>query len=169
MGTDRSPHRWSQNGSRFHGGGVMYDDVGITGVVQKRVSRSKLPATIAQLPPCRIGMEACGSAHYWARELQELKDRWYEFAKCFGAVGIRPSVGVRQCPYPSLRTFGSLSEDQPTRRVLCLDPLLDLRGEGEFSLVRKFVAIKIWATETLPPACGLSLGSSTGSGTIPVA
>jgi transposase len=31
-------------------------------VVQKRVSRSKLRATIAQLPPCLIGMEACGSA-----------------------------------------------------------------------------------------------------------
>jgi transposase len=29
-------------------------------VVQKRVSRSKLRETIAQLPSCRIGMEACG-------------------------------------------------------------------------------------------------------------
>jgi len=26
----------------------------------------------AQLPVCRIGMEACGSAHYWGRELQKL-------------------------------------------------------------------------------------------------
>jgi transposase len=29
--------------------------------VQPRVSRAKLRETIAQLPPCLIGMEACGS------------------------------------------------------------------------------------------------------------
>ena len=40
--------------------------------VQKRVSRSKLRETVAQLPPCVIGMEACGSAQYWAREFQQL-------------------------------------------------------------------------------------------------
>jgi transposase len=31
-------------------------------VVQKRVTRAKFQETIAQLPPCLIGMEACGSA-----------------------------------------------------------------------------------------------------------
>ena len=41
-------------------------------VVQKRVSRSKLRETIAQLPACLIGMEARGSAQYWARELQQV-------------------------------------------------------------------------------------------------
>jgi transposase len=41
-------------------------------VVQKRVSRGKLRETIAQLPSCVIGMEACGSAQYWAREFQQL-------------------------------------------------------------------------------------------------
>jgi transposase len=40
--------------------------------VQKRVSRSKLRETIAQLPACVIGMEACASAQYWAREFQQL-------------------------------------------------------------------------------------------------
>src|SRR5260221_294261 len=41
-------------------------------VIQKQLSRSKVLAYFAQLPACRIGMEACGSAHYWARELQKL-------------------------------------------------------------------------------------------------
>jgi transposase len=41
-------------------------------VVQKRVTRAKLRDTIAQLPACLIGMEACGSAQYWAREFQQL-------------------------------------------------------------------------------------------------
>jgi transposase len=41
-------------------------------VVQKQLSRSKVLTYFAQLPACRIGREACGSAHYGARELQKL-------------------------------------------------------------------------------------------------
>src|SRR5262245_42529872 len=41
-------------------------------MVRKQLSRSKVLAYFAQLPVCRIGMEACGSAHYWAQELQKL-------------------------------------------------------------------------------------------------
>ncbi len=41
-------------------------------VLSKTVRRGKLLATFAQLPPCVVGMEACGSAHYWARELRRL-------------------------------------------------------------------------------------------------
>jgi transposase len=43
-----------------------------TVVVRKQLSRSKVLAYFAQLPACRIGIEACGSAHYWGRELQKL-------------------------------------------------------------------------------------------------
>ena len=39
--------------------------------VQKRVSRSKLRETGAQLPPGGMGREACGRAQEWARELQQ--------------------------------------------------------------------------------------------------
>ena len=38
----------------------------------KQLSRDKLRPFFAQLPPCLIGMEACGGAHYWARELTAL-------------------------------------------------------------------------------------------------
>lgn len=41
-------------------------------VVRKQLSRSKVLPYFAQLPVCRIGLEACGSAHYWGRELQKL-------------------------------------------------------------------------------------------------
>ena len=41
-------------------------------VLRKRLSRSRLLDFFANLPPCVIGMEACGGAHYWARELQAL-------------------------------------------------------------------------------------------------
>ncbi|HEY9209786.1 MAG TPA: IS110 family transposase [Methylotenera sp.] len=36
-------------------------------LVKPRVSREQLSDTIAQLPPCLIGMEACTGAHHWAR------------------------------------------------------------------------------------------------------
>ena len=38
---------------------------------RKRMFRSELQPFIANLPPLRIGMEACGSAHYWARCFRE--------------------------------------------------------------------------------------------------
>lgn len=41
-------------------------------VIRKQLNRSKVQAYFAQLPVCRIGIEACGSAHYWGRELQKL-------------------------------------------------------------------------------------------------
>jgi transposase len=49
---------------------VGMDDTGNV-VLRKRLARSELLHFIAQLPPRRIGMEACGSAHYWARRFRE--------------------------------------------------------------------------------------------------
>ena len=40
--------------------------------VHKRVSRKQVLETVAQLPACLIGMEACSSSQYWAREFQQL-------------------------------------------------------------------------------------------------
>ena len=41
-------------------------------VVKKRLARQKVLPFVAQLSPCLIGMEASGSAHYWAREFSQL-------------------------------------------------------------------------------------------------
>jgi transposase len=41
-------------------------------IVKKRLTRQKVLPFVAQLPPCLIGMEASGGAHYWARELSKL-------------------------------------------------------------------------------------------------
>jgi transposase len=41
-------------------------------VLKKQLKRAQMLAFFANLTPCRIGMEACGSAHYWARKLQAL-------------------------------------------------------------------------------------------------
>ena len=52
----------------FHAVGM--DDTGKI-VFRKRLSRHDLMPFIATLPPVRIGMEACGGAHYWARRFRE--------------------------------------------------------------------------------------------------
>jgi transposase len=36
--------------------------------VRRKLHRSRVRAFFANMAPCVIGMEACGSAHYWARE-----------------------------------------------------------------------------------------------------
>src|SRR5476651_755838 len=39
-------------------------------VLRKQIKRAQVAQFFANLPPCVIGMEACGSAHHWARKLQ---------------------------------------------------------------------------------------------------
>lgn len=41
-------------------------------VVRKKLRRGQVLGFFAGLSPCLIGLEACASAHYWARELQAL-------------------------------------------------------------------------------------------------
>ena len=41
-------------------------------VVCKKLRRSELLAFFARLSPCLIGVEACATAHHWARELTTL-------------------------------------------------------------------------------------------------
>jgi transposase len=38
-------------------------------MVRKQLKRTEVAKFFANLPPCLIGMEACASAHYWARKL----------------------------------------------------------------------------------------------------
>ena len=41
-------------------------------IVAKSLRRNNVLGFFAQLPKCLIGLEACGSEHYWARELIKL-------------------------------------------------------------------------------------------------
>lgn len=38
-------------------------------VLRKRLRRAQVLSFFADLPGCVVGLEACGSAHFWAREL----------------------------------------------------------------------------------------------------
>lgn len=41
-------------------------------VLSRRLSRSQMGPFFAQLEPCLVAMESCGSAHHWARTLRRL-------------------------------------------------------------------------------------------------
>jgi transposase len=47
------------------------DDEGAT-VLQKRLTRARLLPFFEKLPPCLVGIEACATSHYWAREIGRL-------------------------------------------------------------------------------------------------
>ena len=39
---------------------------------RQKLRRGQLLAFLATLPPCTVALEACGSAHYWGREIAKL-------------------------------------------------------------------------------------------------
>lgn len=41
-------------------------------VFNRSIRRGQVLAFFEKLPPCLVGIEACGSAHYWARELKAI-------------------------------------------------------------------------------------------------
>jgi len=47
------------------------DDAGAP-IIRRALRRSQVLAFFGKLPPCVVGMEACGSAHFWAREIRAL-------------------------------------------------------------------------------------------------
>ena len=41
-------------------------------VARKALRRAQVLPFFAKLPPCLVGMEACGTSHYWGRQLTNL-------------------------------------------------------------------------------------------------
>jgi transposase len=62
IGMDTSKHFFQLHGV----------DVAERPVLRRKLRRHQVLAFFAKLPPTVIGMEACGAAHYWARELRKL-------------------------------------------------------------------------------------------------
>ena len=44
-------------------------------VVRRQLKRRQVLPFFRKLPPCLVGMEACASAHHWAREITALGPR----------------------------------------------------------------------------------------------
>lgn len=47
------------------------DEHGVA-LLRRQLRRTQLLSFLAQLPPCLVAMEACASAHYWARQIKAL-------------------------------------------------------------------------------------------------
>ena len=62
IGIDLAKHSFQVHGGKADGS-VAY---------RRRLSRGKLLSFLASQPPCTVAMEACGSAHYWGREIAAL-------------------------------------------------------------------------------------------------
>ena len=39
------------------------------GQLRRKLQRAEVLTFFASLPPCLVGIEACGTAHHWAREI----------------------------------------------------------------------------------------------------
>lgn len=64
-------------------------------VLSKRVPRAKLLAFVANLPPCLVGLEACGGAHHWARRIGELGHQ----VRIMSAAYVKPYVKSQKNDY----------------------------------------------------------------------
>lgn len=62
IGIDLAKNVFQVHGANKHGKAVL----------RKQLRREQVMAFFANLPACLIGMEACGSAHHWARKLRAL-------------------------------------------------------------------------------------------------
>src|SRR4051794_3236296 len=47
-------------------------DAQVRVALKRKLARGKVLEFFAALPACLVGLEACGAAHYWARELTRL-------------------------------------------------------------------------------------------------
>lgn len=101
------------------------DDAGVT-VLQKRLTRARLLPFFEQLPPCLIGIEACATSHFWARELTRLGHE----VKLMPAQYVKPYVKRQKndmadaeaiaeaVTRPNMRFVGSKSPDEQSAMML---------------------------------------------------
>lgn len=57
-------------------------------VLRRKITRKNFPAFMVNIPKCLIGMEACGSSHYWAKQLSQ----YGHTVKLIAAQHVKPYV-----------------------------------------------------------------------------
>ncbi len=95
-------------------------------LLRKKISRVKLLPFFAELPSCRVVLEACGGAHHWARELAKLGHNVQLIAPAY----VKPFVKRQKndaadaeaiceaAQRPSMRFVPVKSEDQQAAAVI---------------------------------------------------
>jgi len=82
-------------------------------VKKKQLKRRQVRAYFTQLEPCLIAMEACGSANYWARELQALGHEVKLIAPQF----VKPYVKGNKNDYNDAEAIAEAAQ-RPTMRFV---------------------------------------------------
>src|ERR1700712_2657592 len=78
-------------------------------MVRRQLRRGELLKFFEKQPSCLVGMEACGTSHYWAREIAALGHT----VKMMPPAYVKPYVnGVRPMP-PMLKRSARLSHGRP--------------------------------------------------------
>jgi transposase len=77
----------------------------------KKLKRIAVLPFFANLPPCLVGLEACGGSHYWARELAKLDTG--HTVRLISPRHVKPFVlNTKQMP-PMPGPFAKLSAGHP--------------------------------------------------------
>jgi transposase len=104
-------------------------------MVRKSLRRAQMLPFFAKLPPCLVGIEACGTSHHWARELinlgHEVRLMPPAYVKPYVKRGKQDSFAVLLCrvdrvarsddvrhrPQYRLNLARSITASPPTRRL----------------------------------------------------
>jgi transposase len=105
-------------------------------VIRQQLSRGKVRPYFAQLPACLGGLEACGGADYWARELQKVgPDVRLMAAQC-----IRPSRTTQKNDQNEAEAIGEAVSRPRTRFV-------SVKSEGQQAVLTVHRARELLVTE----------------------
>lgn len=105
---------------------VYVEAAGGVVVERRRLSRKKLLTWLANRPPAVVGMEACGGAHYWAREVSKLGHTVRLIAPQYVKPWVQTNKSdradaraiCRAVQEPGMRLVGVASEDQQAVQAL---------------------------------------------------
>ena len=80
-------------------------DAGGQVIVRRQLKRRYVLTFFQKLSPCLVGVEACGSAHHWSRELQALGHT----VRLMPPAYVKPSSSGRRMTRLTQRPFARLS------------------------------------------------------------
>ena len=80
-----------------------------TTVLRKRLRRGQVLAFFSRIPRCLVGLEACATAHYWARELGALGHE----VRLMPAQYVKAYINATSTTPPMRKQFARRLADRP--------------------------------------------------------
>ena len=131
-------------------------------VMKKKVSRKDLAATVQNIPPCRIAMEAFGSASFWGRKFEAMghtvillppqyvkpfvrtnKNDWHD-AHAIAEASLRPSIPTVPIKTEEAQDLQSLHRARQLVIEFRTATINHIRGIlAEYGIVLKVSAVKV--------------------------